>query len=151
MQEVGINSAPCQTYRVVEDTKENIISNNKNFCNKFDLQVVQDFQSLPIMYWMPKLHKNPIGSRFIIASKKCSTKPLSTVISRVFKMIFAHVESFHKKSHFYSSFKKFWVVQNSFPVLKKLDQINMKKNAKSLYTFDFSTLYTTIPHKFYQI
>ena len=147
LQEVGINSAPCQTYRVVEDTKENIISNNKKFCNKFDLQVVQDFQSLPIMYWMPKLHKNPIGSRFIIASKKCSTKPLSTVISRVFKMIFAHVESFHKKSHFYSSFKKFWVVQNSFPVLKKLDQINMKKNAKSLYTFDFSTLYTTIPHK----
>ena len=81
------------------------------------------------MYWTPKLHKNPIGFRFIVASKACSTK------------------RFRNKSRFYSSFKKFWVVQNSFPILEKMDRINLKKNAKSLYTFDFSTLYTTIPHK----
>ena len=96
---------------------------------------------------MPKLHKNPVGSRFIVASKSCSTKPLTSVVSRVFKMIFAHIESFHANSFFYSNFKKFWVVQNSFPILEKLDKINKRKNAKSLYTFDFSTLYTTIPHK----
>jgi len=25
---------------------------------------------LPSMYWIPKLHKNPVGNRFIIASPK---------------------------------------------------------------------------------
>ena len=61
-------------------------------------------------------------------------------------MIFAHVESFHNKSKFYSNFKKCWVVQNSFPIIDKLKKINLKKTAKSIATFDLSTLYTTIPH-----
>ena len=56
------------------------------------------------------------------------------------------MESFHKKSYFYSNFQKFWVVQNSFPIVEQLDKINTKKNAKRISTFDFSTLYTTIPH-----
>ena len=30
---------------------------------------------LPNMYWMPKMHKNPIKARFIIASPKSSIKP----------------------------------------------------------------------------
>ena len=61
-------------------------------------------------------------------------------------MIFAHIESFHNKSLFYSNYKKFWVVQNSFPIIKKLDKINAKRNAKNISTFDFSTFYTTLPH-----
>ena len=61
-------------------------------------------------------------------------------------MIFAHVENFHNKSKFYSNYKKFWVVQNSFPIIDKLKRVNARKNAKSIATFDFSTLYTTIPH-----
>ena len=39
------------------------------------------------MYWIPKLHKTPIVARFIIASRKCSTKPLSKAVSKVFKLI----------------------------------------------------------------
>ena len=92
------------------------------------------------------MHKKPIGCRFIIASKNCSTKPLTKVISFVFKMIFNTIISFHNKSLFYSRLNKFWVVQNSFPVTEKLDKINNKNNAKSISTFDFSTLYTKIPH-----
>ena len=61
-------------------------------------------------------------------------------------MLYKHVEGFNNKSHFYSSFKKFWVVQNSFPIIKQLDSVNAKHNAKRISTFDFSTLYTTIPH-----
>ena len=61
-------------------------------------------------------------------------------------MIFAHIESFHNKSKFYSNFKMFWVVQNSFPIIDKLKKINLKETAKSVATFDFSTLCTTIPH-----
>ena len=106
------------TYNKVDNhTKEEIIKLNSEMCKTFDLNITVKQNSLPSMYWIPKMHKNPIGARFIVASKNCSTKTLSKVVSKVFKMLFSHVERFHKKSRFYSSFNKFWVVQNSFPVV----------------------------------
>ena len=146
LQEVGLNGSPSTTYNNVDIPKADIINDNANYCNKFDLKLTEKQKALPIMYWLPKMHKTPIGCRFIIASKQCSTKPLTKVISIVFKMIFNTVESFHNKSRFYSRLNKFWVVQNSFPVTDKLDKINIKNNAKSISTYDFSTLYTKIPH-----
>ena len=82
------------------------------------------------MYWLPKFHKTPIGVRFIIASKNCSAKPLSDVISKIFKMLFQHIENFHNKRTFYSIYKKFWIVKNSFPIIEKLNIINTKKELK---------------------
>ena len=99
------------------------------------------------MYWLPKIHKTLVGVRFIVASYYCSTNPLSDTISKIFLMVFNTVESSHNKSFFYSGCKKFWVLQNSFPIGTKLKKINDKKKAKSISTFDFSTLYTTILHK----
>ena len=93
------------------------------------------------------MHKTPLGARFIVASYYCSTNPLSDTISQIFIMVFNTVESFHNKSFFYSGCKKFCVVQNYFPIGTKLNKINVKKKAKSISTFDFSTLHTTILHK----
>ena len=103
-------------------------------------------ESLPIMYWLPKIHKTPVGARFIVASYYCSTNPLSDTISKNFKMIFNTVESFHKKGFFYLGCKKFWVVQNSFPIATMINKINVKK--KSISIFVCSTFYTTILDKF---
>ena len=98
------------------------------------------------MYWTPKKHKVPTGKRFIIASKACSTKPLATAVSKVFKAIFNQVENFHRNAKFLSNYNKFWIIQNSDPVLDSINRINRKSNAKSIATFDFSTLYTKLPH-----
>ena len=67
--------------------------------------------------------------------------------SNIFKVIFKHVECFHKKSRFFSGTNKFWVVQNSFPILHYLNKINVRKKATYISTFDFATLYTTIPRE----
>ena len=82
------------------------------YYQKIDLKITEQDKTLPIKYWLPKIHKAPIGARFIVALKNCSTKPLSDVISKVFKMIFNHIESFHGKSLFYTFFRKFWLVEN---------------------------------------
>ena len=146
LDEVGVNGNLNPTYSKTNEKIEDLIENNVNLCKRFDLNVNPKQHTLPIMYWIPKLHKTPIGARFIVASKTCATKPITEVISRIFKMIFTHIESFHKKSLFYSNHKKFWVVQNSFPVIEKMNKINSKRNAQNISTFDFSTLYTTLPH-----
>ena len=147
IDELGLSDGPSDTYKKVDVEKSKIITDNITFNKKFGLDTSESQKELPLMYWIPKMHKSPIGSRFIIASKKCSNKPLSEAVSNIFKMIFAHVRSFNNKSRFYSGFNKFWVVENSFPVIEKLNHINVKNNAKSISTFDFSTLYTKLPHK----
>ena len=65
----------------------------------------------------------------------------------MFKKIYSQVENFHKYAKFLSNYNKFWVLQNSNPVLEAVKRINKRHNAKSISTFDFSTLYTKIPHQ----
>ena len=99
------------------------------------------------MYWLPKMHKTPIGAIFIVVLKNCSAKLLSSTISKIFKNIFSTVENSHNKCFFHSGCWKFWIVLIFFPIVTKLNKINVKKKAKSISTFSFSTLYTTILHK----
>ena len=87
---------------------------------------------------------------FIVASKNCSTNNDSDTILKIFKTIFNTVESFYNKIFFYSSCKKLWVVKNDFPIVTKLDKINIKKKAKSVLAFGFSTLYTNISYKLFK-
>ena len=62
-------------------------------------------------------------------------------------MIFNAVKSFHDKSFSYSGYEKFQIAHNYFSITTKLNKINVKKKAKPISIFDFSTLHTTIPHK----
>lgn len=146
LTEVGIPNGSSQTYERLDTDYHKIINDNIELCKKYGLQVGEREQCLPIMYWIPKMHKNPVDARFIVASAKCSTKPLSKVVSGVFKLIFMQIRNFHDKSTFYSKYNKFWVIENSSPVINKLSSINSKKRAKEISTFDFKTLYTKIDH-----
>ena len=40
----------------------------------------------------------------------------------------------------------FWVVQNNKPVIDAMNGPNKRRNANSASTFDFSSLYTKLPH-----
>ena len=146
LDEVGVTDLPSDTYKICDKDIQNIVQNNVQICDKFRLKVEEGYETLPIIYWMPKMHKNPSGARFIVASSKCSTKPLSKNISYIFKLIFEQVQNFHLKSKFYANINCFWIVKNSFPVIEKLDKINKRKGAKCISTYDFSTLYTKIEH-----
>ena len=54
------------------------------------------------MHWLSKMNKTPIGAKFLVASYNCSAKPLSGVISNVFKLTFNHVKIFHRKNLFHT-------------------------------------------------
>ena len=142
LAEVGLSNSKSKTYSEVAHSIDKIVAANINYCQKFDLKILKLDNILPIMYWLPKMHKTPTSSRFIVASKNYSSNPFSDTISKTFEMIFNAVESF-----FYSGFKKFWVLQKSFAIVTKINKVSVKKKIKSISTFDFSTLYTTIPRK----
>ena len=50
-----------------------------------------------------------------------------------------------KKTYFIGT-KSFWVIQNNSLPLECISKINKRKNVTQISTFDFSKLYTKIPH-----
>ena len=120
--------------------------------NKRDLKIKFTIDNIPIenhrlpnMYWMPKIHKNPIKARFIIASPKSSIKPLARAITSVFGLIFIQIQTYNDKRRFFTGVNTFWVVQNK-PLIDAMNGLNKWRKATFVSTFDFSTLYTKLPH-----
>ena len=149
LDEVGILNNPSPTYSIVTDkTSAQVIYDNIEYSERLGFEIEEEREkSLPIIYWLPKFHKNPIATRCIVASKSCSTKQIAQSVSHCFKVILNQIENFHHKNQFYTQYKKFWVVKNSMQIISDMDNINKRKKAKSISTFDFATLYTKIPHK----
>ena len=65
------------TYLEYVDSLENVNRNIINFSKAKNIKVQENMRDIPLIYWIPKMHKSPIGSRFIAGSKTCSIKPLS--------------------------------------------------------------------------
>ena len=146
LREIGIQGDGSDTYERTERCKEEIVDDNREYSERLGYSLSEKELDLPTMYWIPKMHKNPVKHRFIVASKSCSTKQLSTAVSNTFKLIHRQTENFHRFSKFDANYNKFWVIQNTDPILATLNKINGKKSAKRISCFDFSTLYTNIPH-----
>ena len=134
------------TYDQVNVNPNQVINSHLMEVGKYGLEVEEEMRCLPTMYWSPKLHKSPIGSRFIIASKLSTLKPLLKDLTCIFKLFQKQIESFNDKSRVWSGVSGFWVIQNSNSLIERIGKINKHKKAKSVMTFDFVTLYTKIPH-----
>ena len=93
------------------------------------------------------MHKTPVGARFIVASKECVTKEISKDVASLFKLFMLQARKYQDTSQYDSGIQSFWVIENNTNVLHSLNSISKKRRAKQLSTFDFSTLYTKIPHK----
>ena len=145
---LGLNNS-TNTYSTIDNksTNEIINSNVKDLKDKFGINNVSlENHRLPNMYWLPKMHKSPIKARFIIASPKSSIKPLSKAVTSAFRLFYKQIENYHDKTRFFTGVNNFWVVQNNKPVIDALKKLNFRNRAKSITTFDFSTLYTKLPH-----
>ena len=67
-------------------------------------------------------------------------------MSSAFTLFNKQVEAYCNKTHFYSGVKPYWIVSNRDPVLNSIRKSSLHKSAKCVSSFDFATLYTTIPH-----
>lgn len=96
------------------------------------------------MYWIPKLHKNPYKARFIANSSSCTTTKLSKLLTSCLTAIKDHVKRYCDKTYENSGINLFWSIKNSSEILTKLQHKHYQ--ADTISTYDFSTLYTTLPH-----
>ena len=103
----------------------------------------EEDQNLPYLYWTPKLHKSPHKHRFTADSIK--TKDLSYLLTKLLSTIKDGLVKYCNTKTSRNGVNNMWILKNSTSLLSSLDQLDVC-TATSVWTFDFSTLYTSIPH-----
>ena len=98
----------------------------------------------PTLYWLPKLHKRPYKARFIANSSSCTTTVLSKLLTSCLTAVKKHWIRYYDTVYERDGINHFWSIKNSNDVLNKFKSKNFQ--ASKLSTYDFSTLYTTLPH-----
>ena len=89
VKELGINNVNINnpTYIPIDNSFETIMKSHNQFITSAGLEISEEDQNLPYLYWTPKLHKSPYKHRFIAGSSKCTTKDLSCLLTKVLSTI----------------------------------------------------------------
>ena len=109
------------------------------------VELSDDDKRLPYLFWTPKLHKSPVKHRFIAGSSKCTTKQLSSLLTKILTVIKIGLEKYCSIKTSHTGVNNMWILKSSTNLLSSLSHFGVHR-ATSIQTFDFSTLYTSIPH-----
>ena len=92
----------------MNDTLHNVLQQQNNTLDScFWIQNNdEEFNCLPCVYWLLKMHKIPFGAISIIAGNKCINKHLSKHVTSAFKLCYSQIDPYHKKNIL------FWEDQN---------------------------------------
>ena len=90
------------------------------------------------------MHKSPYKARFIAGSKTCTTKLLSTLLTRALQTVQSFWTKYCVTIKRNSDVNCMWILNNSKRLTDELDA-EAHIPYKEVSTWDFSTLYTTIP------
>ena len=121
-------------------------ANNVHCCHittTFAVGISENEEKLPTLYWLPKLHKRPYKPRFIANSSSCTTTELSKLLTSCLTAVKIHSIKYYDTCYERDGINRFCSIKNSNAVLNKLKSKGFK--ASTLSTYDFSTLYTTLP------
>ena len=89
VKELGINNVNINipTYIPIDDSFETIVKSHIQFFTSVRLEMSEEDQNLPYLYWTPKLHKSPYKHWFLAGSSKCTIKDLSCLLTKVLSTI----------------------------------------------------------------
>ena len=83
--------------------------------------------------------------RFIAGSSKCTTKQLSSLLTKILTFIKTGLEKYCSIKISHIGVNNMWILKNSTNLLSSLSHLGVHR-ATSIQTFDFFTLYTSILH-----
>jgi hypothetical protein len=110
---------------------------------KFEIEVPDECLHIPILYWIPKFHKNPIKCRFIAGSREKILTQLEVEVQKILNLLESHFRNYCEVMRVNSGYKYYFNVNNSKQALNMLDNV---VNPLSVDSFDFSNLYTNFKH-----
>ena len=122
-----------------------VLDNHKLVPTSFGIQANSEELDLPYIYWIPKMHKNPYKHRFIAGSSKCTTKPLSILLTKLLTHIKRGLQKYCEKAYSRSGVNQMWILKNSKELLDHLKSpnFNLITNIKSLIFRPFTQPFLT--------
>ena len=90
-----------------------VLDNHKSVLTTFGIQTADEELDLPYIYWIPKMHKNPYTHRFIAGSSKCSTKPLSILLTKLLTHIKQGLQKYCETAYSRSGVNQMWILRKS--------------------------------------
>ena len=148
IRELGLNNpSKNPTYTATTLSQSEILDNHNSVLLSFGIKVNTDTSTteLPYLYWIPKLHKTPYKQRYIAGSSRCSTKPLSVLLTKILTTVKEGLQSYCATAFSRSGVNQMWILKNSKELVENLHSPHFS-SVHSVRSYDFSTLYTTIPH-----
>ena len=132
-EDLPINNNHASTYNIVDHPVDDIINTHITFIKKMFPKIKINIpKHLPSLYWIPKMHKNPTKQRYISASSNCTTKHISEILTKTFKLI----ENTHRNicRLFYkeNGINPMWIIKNSTAVHEKIASFDHLQIARPL-------------------
>ena len=103
-----------------------------------------EFDKIPNIYGIPKMHKTPIKFRFITGARLSSTKEVAVEIKNILVCIKQHFKRYCRTIEARNNIRLYWSIDSSYELI---DMLKTAKVKKTIYTADFASLFTNLPHK----
>ena len=80
--------------------------------NANNISIPDNMMRLPKLYHIPKMHKAPPKFRYIAASKYCTTKPLSRMITKCLKLLLLQHRKYCRQIFLRTRVNMMWIIDN---------------------------------------
>ena len=130
-------------------TMDNVMEAHKKAYADFKIQVSDDIWKLPFVYWTSKMHKTPPKFRYITSGVNSSMSLLSEHVGKCLKALLKSTKSQSRYENKFNGFNDYFIIDDRKEVVELMEMMNANRKRggrKKVSTYDFSTLYTSIPH-----
>ena len=136
--DINSNTSSNTTYKPTSFDKDEILANHRSFMTSLNIPSGKEFEDLPYLYWIPKLHKTPCKERYIAGSSTCSTKELSIHLTKIMSAVKEGQQKYCETVYSRSGINHMWILKNSKDLLDNLksrsfSQVSSIKTFNSIY------------------
>ena len=133
-------------FTTINEDNANVVSRCAESIINSQVDVSNSQLKLPHAYWTPKMHKNPPGKRYITSCRNTVISNLSNVVGLCLSRLINTDKNISKYLHKFKNYNNFFIIDNRNDIIDYMKRSNaLGHNSKSVKTYDFKTLYTSIP------
>ena len=114
IKELGLDncSTPTgnSTYTSCQMSSEDIANTHDTVMKSPDIELSDNDQRLPYQYWTPNLHKSLVKHCFIASSSNCTTKQLSSLLTKILTVIKTGPEKYCSVKTSHTGVNNMWIL-----------------------------------------
>ena len=127
IKKLGLNNCSTPTGNSTctscQISSEDIFNTHNTFMKSLGIELSEEDKRLPYLYWTPKLHKSPVKHRFIAGSSKCTTKQLSSLLTKILTVIKTGLVKYCSIKTSHTGVNNMWILKNSTNLLSSLGHL----------------------------